>query len=290
MTYEITLFQSRFAVQGTKHSFTTQDDLLRFLTTKRSLVPVKTLAECFCPVALVNASRDRRKVAPRSISGICIDVDNERQSAQLTLDATVTKLLKNNLKFAIWSTASHKIEPKYEFADRFRVFIPYSEPFQINEDITFASKFQAFSATYLNTLLEIPDDIADKSAKQITHLQNVPITADNLIVASSLDYPETETAPLNISILIPALQKTIEKQKSETRSKSKWISNNSTNDYDIFADALSRYPLIDLLDEYGYSLSPRSNDRYSHPEQSRQGGQGTVKLFYLGIQEITSKQ
>lgn len=273
----ITTFNNRFSIHGHQHSFTSPDALLRFLADYRAPNVDKAIAPCFCPVALAGSTRAKDAVRPVSISGICIDVDNESQANQITLNTVMARLVQNDLKYCLWTSASHNT-PKYHFADRFRVFVPYATPWVIKpEDKARAAHLQKFASAYLHRILGLSE--TDKSAHQLTHLQNLPMDSDSLEVCVS---SEGKGEALDIYKLESAFDAAA---KMLVRRQPQRFNPSETN---IFDEANKRLDVVELLESYGY-ISAGVNDRFYHPEQTRMEGQGTVRLFTIELDDGTEK-
>ena len=275
--HAITTFNNRFSVNGHRHSFASPDALLRYLADYRGPNVDKKIAPCFCPVELAGSTRSRDVVRPVSMSGICIDVDNEHTYNQLSLDTVMARLVENNLKYCLWTSASHNTE-KYHFADRFRVFVPYAAPWTIRlEDKARAAHLQKFASAYLHRILGIRE--TDASAHQLTHLQNLPMDSDSLEVYVSR---EGDGEVLDIHKLESAFDtaaKVLSKRPSRPRS---------FNEINIFDEANKRLDVIELLESHGY-VNAGVNDRFYHPNQQRMEGQGTVRVFAVELDDGTEK-
>lgn len=273
----ITTFNNRFAVNGHQHSFTTLDGLLRFLADYRAPNVDKAIAPCFCPVALAGSTRAKDVVRPVSMSGICIDVDNESPTNQISLNTILARLVENNLKYCLWTSASHNTA-KYSFADRFRVFIPYATPWDIRlEDKARATHLQKFASAYLHKILGIRE--TDASAHQLTHLQNLPMESETFEIYVSSEGKGEALDIYRLESAFDAAAKMLVRRQPRQRD---------VGEINIFDEANKHLNVIDLLESHGY-VNAGVNDRFYHPNQQRMEGQGTVRLFPVELEDGTEK-
>jgi hypothetical protein len=211
------------------------------------------------------------------MSGICIDVDNDSPLGQLSIDTVLARLVENNLKYCLWTSASHNTE-KYHFADRFRLFIPYATSWEIKlETKARAAHLQKFASAYLHKILGISK--TDESANRLTHLQNLPMDSDSFEMYVSIEGKGEALDILRLETAFDAAAKLLIKRQPQRK-----VSHESN----IFDEANKRLDVMELLESHGY-INAGVHDRYYHPNQQRMEGQGTVKVFSIEDDNGTEK-